>query len=121
MITKLLNVVDALLSDEYCATLETDLTICLLMCLFHMAPQTLLIREMLFRRTIINQAGKCPQLHPLNLRLSIRVIDCFIGPILVTIMTYTLIKALPGECLITRDHNFAELLLAKWAVFIVHE
>ena len=52
MTTQLLNVVDTLLADENCATLETDLTKRLLMCFFHMAPQTLFIGEMLFSRTI---------------------------------------------------------------------
>ena len=66
MITQLLNMVDALLADKHCATLETDQTKCLLVCFLHVAPQTFNIGEMLFSRAIIYQAGKCPQLHPLN-------------------------------------------------------
>ena len=54
MITQLLNMVDALLADEHCATLETNKAECLLMCFFHVAPQAFIIREMLFRRTITN-------------------------------------------------------------------
>ena len=60
MITQLLNVVDALLADEHCATLETDQTKCLLVCFFHVASQTLIIREMLLSRAIVYQAGECP-------------------------------------------------------------
>ena len=60
MITQLLDVVDALLADEHCATLETDQTKCLLVCFFHVASQTLIIREMLLSRTIVYQAGECP-------------------------------------------------------------
>ena len=52
MITQLLNVVDALLADEHCATFETDKAECLLMSFLHVAPQTFLIREMLLSRTI---------------------------------------------------------------------
>ena len=54
MITQLLNVVDALLADEHCATLETNKAKCLLMCFLHVAPQAFIIREMLFCRTITN-------------------------------------------------------------------
>ena len=54
MITQLLNMVDALLADEHCATLETNKAECLLMCFFHVAPQAFIIREMLFCRTITN-------------------------------------------------------------------
>ena len=54
MTSQLLNMVDTLLADENCATLETDLTKRLLMCFFHVTSQTLFIREMLFSRTICN-------------------------------------------------------------------
>ena len=48
VITQLVNMVDALLADEHCASLETDQTKCLLVCFFHVAPQTLIIGEVLF-------------------------------------------------------------------------
>ena len=121
MQSQLLGVIDALLANENGATLEADQTESLLVRRLHVASQALLVRELLLVLAIVHQACQCAQLHALDFRVAIGVVDGLIGPVLVTLMSPSIVKFVPRECLISRDHNLLQLLLAQRAIFVVHE
>ena len=56
MVSEFLHVIDALLSDKHCATLEANETKCFLMSSLHVSSQALLVREMLPRLAVVDQA-----------------------------------------------------------------
>ena len=67
MLPKLLQMVDSLFSNEYGASLETHQAECLLMDGLHVASQTLLIREVLPRIAVSDEAVEISKFHTLVL------------------------------------------------------
>ena len=57
VIAQLLHVIDALLTDKYCAALDADQTEGLLMSGLHVTTQTLLVRKCLLRVAVVDEAS----------------------------------------------------------------
>ena len=121
MQSQLLGVIDALLANEDRATLEADQTESLLVRCLHVAPKALLVRKLLLVLAIVHQTGQCAKFHALDFRVAIGVVDGLIGPVLVTLMSPSIVKIVPRKCLISRDHNLFQLLLAQRAILVIHQ
>ena len=86
----------------------------------HMAPQTLLVRELLLVLAVLHETGERPQLHALDLRRSIRVVNRLISSIIVTLMPHIVVELLPRQLRVLRDDDLFQLSLAECAIFVVH-
>ena len=68
-----------------------------------------------------HQACERSELHALDLGRSVRIVDGLICAVLVALVANIVIKSVPRELLVLRDDNFVQLLLAEWAIFVLHE
>ena len=78
----------------------------------HMAPQTLLIRELLLVLAVVHKTVKRSQLHALYFRVAIGVVYGLICAVLITLVSLLVVKFLPCERLVRRNDDFIKLRFA---------
>lgn len=122
VLTKLIYMIEPLLSNEYSSSLETNFTKSFLVASFEMALQWSTIRKLLFcARTIRNETIKGSQLQRCLLCRIVVIVYGIILRVFLTLFFELLVEEFPCESFVVRNDYFVQICAANWTFFILED
>jgi hypothetical protein len=112
VVAKFRSVIDSLLSDEDCPSLEANQAKGLLVSLLEMPAKALHVGEDLRLVAVVHQALQAAELHTSSDSRLIFVIDAVVFLVLNSFFAPSFVELLPGQLLVATDDDFVEFCLA---------